>query len=159
MITRAANDERRSPVDLARLLSGAFVFLASFNAGAMLTLQLQHYAIYPHVGREAFADYIRANNRAAAIPVIVPALALLLTSMLLVVARPSVVSLGAALLALALNVGQLASTFVWQRRLQAEMANTGYDAAKTRLLLSTNWIRTVAFLVQALLATTLLVRP
>ena len=32
-------------------------------AGAML--QLPHYAIYPHVGREAFADYTRAKNRSA----------------------------------------------------------------------------------------------
>ena len=38
------------------------------------------------------------------------------------------------------------------------MAETGYDAAKTRLLLSTNWIRTLAFLVQAVLATVILLR-
>ncbi len=139
------------------VLFGAFVFLAAFNAGTMTTLQIQHYAIYPYVGRDNFPSYIRANNRAAIVPAIAPAMALLLTSLLLVIARPHFMSFGAALAALTLNVVQLVSTFIWQRRLQTQMAETGYDAAKTRLLVSTNWIRTVAFLVQALLATTLLV--
>jgi hypothetical protein len=142
----------------ARILFGLFAFLAAFNAGTMTTLQIQHYGIYPLVGRESFAQYIRANNRAAVVPAILPAMLLLATSALLVIARPRFMNLGEALLALALNVTQLASTFVWQRKLQAEMAETGYDEAKTRLLLSTNWIRTVGFLLQALLATMILLR-
>jgi hypothetical protein len=83
---------------------------------------------------------------------------LLVVSVLLVIARPPFMHVGEAAAALALNVTQLASTFIWQRRLQAEMAETGYDSAKTRLLLSTNWIRTAAFLMQAALATTIVVR-
>jgi hypothetical protein len=47
---------------------------------------------------------------------------------------------------------------IWQRKLQAEMAETGYDDAKIQLLLTTNWIRTVAFLIEALLATVILLR-
>ena len=139
-------------------LFGVFVFLAAFNAGAMTTLQIQHYAIYPHVGKIEFIEYIRANNRAAVVPVVVPAMALLLTSVMLVIDRPRFMTLGAALLAFGLNVTQLASTFIWQRRLQSEMAVSGYDEVKARRLLSTNWIRTVAFLVQALLAMTVLLR-
>lgn len=38
------------------------------------------------------------------------------------------------------------------------MAETGYDDAKTRLLITTNWIRTAAFLVQTLLATIIVTR-
>ncbi len=140
------------------LLFGAFAFLAAFNAGTMTTLQIQHYGIYPFVGRESFARYIQANNRAAVVPAIVPAVLLLVTSVLLVVTRPRFMNPGEAVAALGLNVIQLASTFVWQRRLQAEMAETGYDAGKTRLLVSTNWIRTVSFLVQALVATTIVLR-
>ena len=139
-------------------LFGVFVFLAAFNAGAMTTLQIQHYAIYPYVGKIEFIEYIRANNRAAVVPVVVPAMALLLTSVMLVIDRPRFMTLGAALLAFGLNVTQLASTFIWQRRLQSEMAVSGYDEVKARRLLSTNWIRTVAFLVQALLAMTVLLR-
>jgi hypothetical protein len=140
------------------VLFGAFAFLTAFNAGAMLTLQIQHYGIYPRVGREAFAGYIRANNRAAVLPVIVPALLLLVISTLLVFDHPSFMNRVEAIVALALNVAQLASTFVWQRRLQAEMAETGYDEDKVRLLVSTNWIRTMLFLAQALLATTIVTR-
>ena len=135
------------------LLFGAFAFLAAFNAGTMTTLQIQHYGIYPLVGRDQFARYIRANNRAALVPTIMPAMLLLLTSALLVIVRPGFMNLGEVVAALALNVAQLASTFIWQRRLQGEMAETGYDEAKTRLLLSTNWIRTTGCLAQALLAT------
>jgi hypothetical protein len=142
----------------ALLLFGLFAFLSAFNAGTMTTLQIQHYGIYPLVGRNHFAQYIRANNRAAVVPAILPALLLLVTSTLLVIARPPFMNLGEALFALALNVTQLASTFIWQRRLQAEMAETGYDEAKIRLLLSTNWIRTVGFLLQAVLATMIVLR-
>jgi hypothetical protein len=131
-------------------LFGAFVFLAAFNAGSMLTLQIQHYGIYPRVGRDAFVDYIRANNRAALVPTIAPAVLLLVVSLVLVFDRPNFMNRAEAFAALALNLGQVASTFKWQRRLQAEMAETGYDDTKIRLLVSTNWIRTVAFLVQAL---------
>ena len=65
-----------------------FLFLAIYNAGCMTTLQLQHYGIYPAVGKESFAAYMRANNRAAAVPTILPALLLLIVSVLLVVYRP-----------------------------------------------------------------------
>lgn len=53
-----------------------FLFLAIYNAGCMTALQLQHYGIYPAVGREGFAEYMRANNRAAALPTILPAILL-----------------------------------------------------------------------------------
>ena len=145
-------------MDTSLMLFAAFAFLAAFNAGNMLTLQIQHYGIYPQVGRDQFAEYIRANNRSAVVPTILPAMLLLLTSVALLAARPHFMSFGAALAAVALNVTQLASTFMWQRRLQGEMAETGYDDGKIRLLLSTNWIRTVAFFAQAVLATTILVQ-
>jgi hypothetical protein len=92
------------------------------------------------------------------LPVIVPALLLLVISRLLVFDHPSFMKRVEAIVALALNVAQLALTFVWQRRLQAEMAETGYDENKVRLLVSTNWIRTMVFLAQALLATTIVTR-
>ncbi len=145
-------------MDTTVLFFEMFVLLAAFNAGTMTTLQLQHYGIYRYVGRANFIEYIRANNRAAVLPAIVPAILLLFASVILMFERPPFMSLGDASAALFLNLAQLASTFVWQRRLQAEMAETGYDDAKVRLLLSTNWIRTIAFLIQMLLAAAILVR-
>jgi len=130
----------------------AFAFLSAFAAGTMLVLQLQHYSLYPLVGRDGFARYVAANNRAAFLPTILPAMLLLAVSGVLVIARPPFMTRGEALAALALNLVQLAATFRWQRPLQAEMAATGFDAAKTRQLVTTNWIRTVALVAIAVLA-------
>ena len=143
-------------MNIPLLLFGAFVLLAAFNAGTMTTLQLQHYSLYPRVGQDAFVGYIKANNRAAFVPAIVPAMLLLATSVALMVRRPPFMTSASAALVLVLNVVQLVSSLGWQRRLQAQMAETGFDAQKTRLLVATNWIRTAAFLVQSALAAAIL---
>jgi hypothetical protein len=109
-------------------------------------------------GEPASPEYIQANNRAALVPAILPALLLLLVSLILLFARPAFMSPVEAGIAFGLNLAQLASTMIWQRKLQAEMAETGYDDAKIQRLLTTNWIRTVAFLIEALLATVILLR-
>ena len=139
-------------MNIPLLLFGAFVLLAAFNAGTMTTLQLQHYSLYPQVGRDAFVGYIRANNKAAFVPAILPALLLLGTSIGLMIRRPPFMTSATAIVVLVLNVAQLVSSIGWQRRLQAEMAETGFDARKTQLLVATNWVRTGAFLVQVALA-------
>ena len=135
-----------------------FLFLAIYNAGCMTTLQLQHYGIYPAVGKENFAGYMRANNRAAAAPTILPAMLLLLVSMALMFLRPEFIRGYEAAIALGLNLVALASTMVWQRRIQWEMASTGYDEQKVSKLIRTNWIRTSAHLLLAALAIVILLR-
>jgi hypothetical protein len=135
-----------------------FLFLAIYNAGCMTALQLQHYGIYPSIGTEGFAEYMRANNRAAALPTILPAMLLLLASAALVISRPSFVRPYEAWLALALNLAALFSTFRWQRPIQAEMAATGYDETKIQVLIRTNWIRTISYLLQAILCVSILLR-
>ena len=124
----------------------------------MTTLQLQHYGIYPSVGKENFAVYMRANNRAAAVPTILPALSLLIVSALLLIYRPAFIRNYEAAVALGLNLIALGSTVVWQRRIQGELAISGYDEAKIHTLITTNWIRTAAHLLLAVLATVILVR-
>jgi hypothetical protein len=135
-----------------------FLFLAIYNAGCMTTLQLQHYGIYPAVGKENFAGYMQANNRAAALPTILPAMLLLGVSIVLWFRRPVFVRPREALLFVALNLIALVSTFAWQRPLQSEMAATGYDDAKVARLVATNWIRTVVHLTLGVLATLILTR-
>ena len=131
---------------------GIYLFLAVFIAGNMTTLQIQHYGIYPWVGKENFKDYMQANNKSAVVPSILPALFLLIANIVLLFTRPVFVSAILTTLTLALNIIALVSTFVWQRKLQGEMAITGYDERKINLLISTNWIRTAAFLLQAIIA-------
>ena len=47
---------------------GLYTFLAAYNAGNMMSLQIQHYGIYRFVGKDIFKSYIIANNKAAFIP-------------------------------------------------------------------------------------------
>ena len=124
----------------------------------MTVLQLQHYAIYPAVGKENFAAYMRANNRAAALPTIVPAMLLLLSSLALLVSRPGFVKPYEAAAGLGLNLVALLSTFVWQRPIQGRMAQSGYDEANIRRLIATNWIRTIAHWLIAILGIMILMR-
>jgi len=135
-----------------------FLFLAIYNAGNMTTLQLQHYGIYPAVPKEGFAEYMRANNRAAALPTILPAILLLLASVGLVIFRPVFINPFEGIAAFWLNFFAFMSTILWQRRLQGEMAVTGYDEGKVRLLIRTNWIRVVCYWLQAALAISIVVR-
>ena len=136
----------------------AFTFLAAYNAGCMTTLQLQHYGIYPSVGQEHFAEYMRANNRAAALPTILPGMLLLLSTVLLTVRSPGFVRPYEAAAALALNLVALFSTFWWQRPIQGRMAESGYDETLTRQLIATNWIRTAAYWLTAALSIGVLTR-
>lgn len=136
----------------ALILFGTFLFLAVFLAGNMTTLQIQHYGIYPFVGRETFKEYIQANNKSALIPSILPAMLLLLVNILLLFIRPQFMTEIEVILFLTLNIAALISTFTWQRKVQGQMAITGYDESKINLLLSTNWIRTIVFLLQAIIA-------
>ena len=135
-----------------------FLFLAIYNCGNMTTLQLQHYGIYPAVPKEGFAEYMRANNRAAALPTIVPAILLLLASLGLAMLRPAFVRPLEGYAAFWPNFFALMSTALWQRRLHGEMAMTGYSEAKVRLLIRTNWIRTICYWLLAALAISILVR-
>lgn len=131
---------------------GIFLFLAVFNAGNMTTLQIQHYGIYSFIGKETFKEYMQANNKSARIPSILPAMLLLLVNIILFFKRPQFISETEVVLFLVLNIVALISTFTWQRKLQGQMAITGYDESKINLLLSTNWLRTIVFLLQAIIA-------
>ena len=136
---------------------GMFTFLAAYNAGNMLTLQIQHYGIYPFVGKEAFRTYMNANNKAALIPSIIPALLMLLLSIVLVFSHPDFVTTKEAIISLVLNITAFIFTFKWQRKLQSDMAESGFDEAKIKLLLFTNWIRTIAFILLGILNICILV--
>jgi fumarate reductase subunit C len=136
----------------------AFLVLAIYNAGCMTVLQLQHYGIYSSVGKENFRGYMRANNRAAVLPTILPAVLLLLTSVVLAVRRPGFVRPYEAAIVVALNLVALVSTFLWQRAIHAQMAETGYDETSSRRLVATNWIRTSAHWLIAVLGMIVLTR-
>jgi hypothetical protein len=129
-----------------------YTFLAIFSAGAMLTLQVQHFALYPLVGREGFARYVQSNNRAAVFPAILAAVLVFFLSVVLLFDRPGFVPAWAASVAVVFNAVNIVSTMIWQGRLNGALAATGYDEKRVSLLIRTNWIRTAALLTQAVIA-------
>ncbi len=139
------------------IIYGVYTFLAAYNAGNMMSLQIQHYGIYHFVGKENFKNYMNANNRAALIPAILPGMLMLILSVVLLFIRPVFMTSPEAIASLALNIIAFISTFKWQRKLQSDMATTGYDDKKIKLLLSTNWIRTIAFILLGILTISILV--
>ena len=139
------------------ILFGIYLFFALFNAGNMTTLQIQHYGIYSFVGKDNFKDYMNANNKSATLPSILPAMLLLFVNLVLLFIRPIFMSETEVILSLSLNIIAFVSTVIWQRKIQGEMAITGYDENKINLLLSTNWIRVIAFLTQSILAVSITV--
>lgn len=139
------------------ILFGIYLFFALFNAGNMTTLQIQHYGIYSFVGKDNFKDYMNANNKSATLPSILPAMLLLFVNFVLLFIRPIFMSETEVILSLSLNIIAFVSTVIWQRKIQGEMAITGYDENKINLLLSTNWIRVIAFLTQSILAVSITV--
>ena len=100
---------------------------------------------------------MNANNKAAAIPSILPAILLLFINFVLLFIRPIFMSETEVILSFSLNIIAFVSTVIWQRKIQGEMAITGYDENKINLLLSTNWIRVIAFLTQSILAVSITV--
>ena len=144
-------------MEIQLIIFGLYLFLAVFVAGNMTTLQFQHYGIYHFVGRGNFKNYMAANNKSALVPSIIPALVLLITNIVLIFFRPDFFSLAEVFLCLALNLIALISTFMWQRKLQGQMALEGYNENKINKLISTNFIRTIIFLIQAIIAITIVV--
>ena len=123
-----------------------------------MSLQIQHYGIYRFVGKDNFKSYMIANNKAALLPAVLPGFLMLILSIVLMFFRPEFMSTLEAIVSLALNIIAFVSTFKWQRKLQSEMANTGYDETKIKLLLSTNWIRTIIFILLGILTIWILVK-
>lgn len=135
-----------------------FIGLSLYNMGNMMSLQLQHYSLYPLIDPANFLNYIRGNNKAAILPAIIPGLTNMVLGILLVLKKPETVSLSFAYLGLAMNLIALTSTFIWQARIQGQMAHTGFDASKIQTLITTNWIRTIAYSVNGIMSIGLLLK-
>ena len=129
-----------------------YLFFSIYCAGSMTVLQMQHFALYPKVGQENFREYITANNKAAFIPAILPALLLFISTVILLFARPSYMPLSLTIASLVMNVVNVASTAIWQGRIHGQLQNTGFNETLLNELISTNWIRTAALLIQGLIA-------
>ncbi len=97
-----------------------------------------------------FKAYVAANNARALVPSILPPVILLLTSVALIRLRPDFGSARQVYLSVFLNLLVVASTVIWPGRIHSLLAQNGYDEQLVQKLISTNWVRTIAFLVQGI---------
>lgn len=119
--------------------------------GLVWFVQLVHYPLMGDVGPAGFARYEQCHRRRTTW-IVAPAMLLEAALAVWLLARPPAgppfwsVSAGAALLA-----GIWLSTFAVQVPLHARLS-AGFDAAAHRRLVLTNWWRTLAWSLRALLA-------
>jgi hypothetical protein len=129
-----------------------FIGFSLYNMGNMMSLQLQHYSLYPLINPDNFLKYIKGNNKAALLPAIIPGLTNIVLSIVLVIKKPETVSSAFVYIGLTMNLVAITSTIIWQARIQGQMAGTGFDAMKIQTLISTNWIRTIAYSVNGIMS-------
>jgi len=130
--------------------------VAWFLTGLIWTIQVVHYPLFSFVG-DRFCDYEDRHRRRIGYIVGPAMLVELATSLLLVWRRPEYVSFGVAVTSLGLVLLIWISTALLQAPCHQTLSQ-GFDAAAERRLTTTNWIRTIAWTLRALLLTAVLVR-
>ncbi|MFQ3536402.1 MAG: hypothetical protein SNJ58_11040 [Aggregatilineales bacterium] len=132
-----------------------FVFLINLGAtlamfGVILVIQIVHYPLFSRVGAESFRAYEAAHTDAITFVVLPLMLAELLTAFIIALQPPRGVPLLAAWIGLGLvGVTWLSTAFI-QVPLHSRLA-VGFDAAAHQALVTTNWIRTIAWALRAIL--------
>jgi hypothetical protein len=121
-----------------------------FMTGLIWFVQVVHYPLLARVGRSGFADYELAHIRLTT-RVVAPAMLLeAVTALLLAINPPTSISAAACWIGLGLLVLIWSSTVLLQvPRHNASIA--GFDARVHRLLVRSNWVRTVAWTARGLL--------
>jgi hypothetical protein len=143
------------------LAAESFVLLAVHGAatltmvGVIWTCQLVHYPLFALVPSAGFVGYERAHMRRISLIVGPAMLVELATAVAIVVARPEGVPPVLAAVGLALVGVNALSTAVLQGPAHRRLAE-GFDLARVRFLVATNWIRTAAWSARGVIALVML---
>jgi hypothetical protein len=130
---------------------------AWYGAGFIWTMQILNYPLLSRIAASSFSEYESAHNRRFALVVAPAVLAVLATTVLLLVERPRGVPPWFPVAAGALIAVILVSTVLWQAPAHGRLAR-GFDAAVHARLVATNWIRTAAWTLLALVDSWILYR-
>jgi hypothetical protein len=133
------------------------LLVSTAMCGIIWFTQLSHYPLLGFVGKEAFMRYEQEHVRRISFVAWFMLAIELVTSAVLVIARPAELSFLNACIGLLLMLVIWVSTWILQfpyhKRLQA-----GFDATAHAMLVSTNWIRTIAWTLRVLLLATTLAK-
>jgi len=120
-----------------------------FMTGLICFVQIVHYPLFDTVGTDNFVNYETKHNNLTSYVVIVPMFVELLTSFLLILSRPDFIGkevyLGAALVVII-----WASTAFLQVP-QHNILSNGFNDVAYQKLVSSNWLRTIAWLLRSIL--------
>lgn len=140
----------------AVILLVAHLFATTAMVGLIWFVQIVHYPLFAAVGRHGFDRYAQRHQHLTSF-VVGPFMAVEgVTALWLFFDPPAGVNRWFAFIALAVLGVVLGSTVLLQVPRHAVLAN-GYDEARARSLVSTNWIRTVGWTTRGLMAAVMLV--
>lgn len=115
-----------------------------FMIGLIWFVQIVHYPLFERVGRDGFAAYESAHSQLTSLVVIPPMLVELVTTVMLVLVRPAGIRLSEAVAGAVLLAVVWGSTFFLQVPRHGELS-LGFDLAAHTALVTTNWLRTIAW--------------
>lgn len=129
----------------------------SAMVGLIWFVQVVHYPLFAAVGADGFADYERAHQRLTSF-VVGPLMAAEgVTAIWLAFAPPAGVARAWPLLGLAV-LGVIHASTVLLQVPQHSALSAGYDPARTRRLVSTNWVRTFGWSARGVIAALIVVQ-
>lgn len=121
-----------------------------FLTGLIWVVQVVHYPLFSSVDRSAYPAFAAAHGRLIT-PIVGPAMLVeLVTAVLLVAQRPAALPVRWAWIGAGLVAVIWLSTALVQVPLHAQLAQ-GYDARAHGWLVTSNWLRTVAWSIRSLL--------
>ena len=125
--------------------------------GLIWFVQLVHYPLMARVGRDDFPDYAAAHARRTTWVVAPPMLIEAATAWILAIRPPEFLEVWAAWAGLALLLVVWISTALLQVPRHSRLAG-GFDPGVHRMLVATNWIRTLAWTARGVLLIQVMVR-
>jgi len=129
----------------------ANVLATGFMTGLIWFVQVVHYPLFAAVGNAEFAAYSRSHQALTTLVVGPAMLVEAATAALLILARPAGVPQWMAWAGVALVAVIWASTALLQVPAHGRLS-AGFNAETGAFLVTTNWIRTIAWSLRALLA-------
>ena len=115
-----------------------------FLVGLIWTIQMVHYPLFAKVGAETYVSYQAEHQWRITVIVLPTMLVEIATAALLILTRPAAIPAWAAWVGVILVVIVWASTFFLQVP-QHSILDRGFDMRAYELLVSTNWVRTIAW--------------
>jgi hypothetical protein len=132
--------------------------VAWFLTGLIWTVQVVHYPLFTGVAPERFVAYETAHSTRITALLAGPWAVQGVTTAWLLVARPPSLPLALVLASAALAAAPVVVTLACSVPAHRALGR-GFDAAAHARLVATNWLRTAAWTLHALVATALLVAP